>query len=174
MAKAVLLTNKIALKWQSQCGRYTVFISDTCYNKMIEMANNYYPNEVGTSLVGNYSKDGFDAYVIDVAPVCPDSKSSATFFYRGVKGLCTFFIALWQKNSGEKYYIGEWHSHPDGAPEPSSTDSFNQEAIAVDKKINCPESILLIIGGNIFIAPELRVFVYSRKRGRINLYRQVT
>ena len=155
------------LKWQSDCQQYTVLIAEFCLLKMMEMAQEHYPNEVGTSLVGCYSDNGFEASVLDLAPLSPDSKGRRTSFYRGTAGLRKFFAKLRQTFSGKRYYVGEWHSHPDGAPIPSGTDDRNQLDITTDTKTNCPECILIIIGGPNF--SELGVFVYSRKQGKVIL-----
>ena len=163
-----ILTNKPSLKWQSDCKQYTVFISETCLLKMTEMAQAHYPNEVGTSLVGCYSNDGFKATVLDLAPLSSDSKGWRTSFYRGTVGLRKFFAKLRKAFSGKRYYVGEWHSHPDASPIPSGTDDRNQLEIAKDTRTDCPECILLIIGGKNF--NEIGIFVYSRKRGKIILY----
>ena len=58
--------NKPLLRWQSDCRQYTVLISEYCLCKMTEMAQEHYPNEVGTSLVGSYSDDGFEASVLEL------------------------------------------------------------------------------------------------------------
>lgn len=137
---------------------------------MLEITRNHYPREIGSSLVGCYSYDGFDAYVLDMAPLCPDSKVSPNFFYRGIKGLRKFYIKLWQSYMGERYYVGEWHSHPNGIPIPSNTDDISQTAVAADNRVNCPENILVIVRGNLPCEPDLGVFVYSRRRGRIDLF----
>lgn len=137
---------------------------------MIEMARNHYPNEVGTSLVGSYSDNGFKASILDLAPLTSDSKGSSTSFCRGTSGLRKFFAKLRETFSGKRYYVGEWHSHPNGAPIPSDMDDHNQLAIAKDKKTNCPECILVIIGGVLSNFDKKGVFVYSRKRGKIVLY----
>jgi len=134
------------------------------------MARSHYPCEVGTSLVGCYSNDGFDATVLAMAPLSSDSKGSATSFYRGVKGLRGFFASLRRMYLGKRYYVGEWHSHPDASPIPSGSDDEDISAIASDTQVNCPECILVILGGNPYEVPELRVFVYSRKQGRIDLF----
>ena len=136
---------------------------------MTEMAQAHYPNEVGTSLVGCYSKNGFKASVLDLAPLSTDSKGTRTSFYRGTAGLRKFFTKLRKTFSGKRYYVGEWHSHPDNAPIPSSTDDQNQLAIANETKTNCPECILIIIGGNCLDLKQMGVFVYSRKHGKIEL-----
>ena len=137
---------------------------------MTKMAQEHYPNEVGTSLVGCYSDDGFKASVLELAPLSSDSKGSRTSFHRGVVGLRNFFRKLRKKFSGRRYYVGEWHSHPNAAPIPSNTDNQNQLEIAEDMKTECPECILIIIGGTLSNFDEIGVFVYSRKRGRVTLH----
>lgn len=165
-----ILTNKFPLRWQSDRKRYTVLISKSCLRKMTEMAQAHYPKEVGTSLVGCYSFDGFEASILELAPLSPDSKGFRTSFYRGVAGLREFFAKLRWTYAGKRHYVGEWHSHPDAAPIPSGTDNRNQLEIALDTKTNCPECILIIIGGTFSNIDEIGVFVYSRKRGRVMLY----
>ena len=165
--------NKSSLRWQSDCRRYTVLISKACLLKMVEMAQEHYPNEVGTSLVGYYSDNGFEASVLELAPLSPDSKGSRTSFYRGVAGLRNFFTKLRKTFSGGRYYVGEWHSHPDGGPTPSGTDNRNQLKIAKDTKTDCPECILIIIGGANSNFDKIGVFVYSRKCGQVKLYQAV-
>ncbi|MFX0200559.1 MAG: Mov34/MPN/PAD-1 family protein [Candidatus Hodarchaeota archaeon] len=170
MDKEIPMNDDIHLNWRSQCERYTVSIAPSCFNRMLELAKKNYPCEVGTSLIGFYSDDGFNAFITDMAPLSSDSKGSGSSFYRGIKGLQTFFTKLWREHEGKRHYVGEWHSHPDALPSPSTTDDINQLAIAADLKTNCPESILIIIGGDPFDSPKLGVFVYSRKQGRIDLF----
>ena len=42
------------------------------------------------------------------------------------------------------YYIGEWHSHPDGTTKYSSTDL--RARIEIEKEVNIGNPILLIVG----------------------------
>lgn len=170
MDETVSVEYRLPLRWKSKCGRYTVTISPPCLGQLLDMARSHHPCEVGTSLVGFYSNDGFDATVLTTAPLSSDSKGSATSFYRGVKGLRGFFASLRRMYLGKRYYVGEWHSHPDASSTPSDNDDEDISAIASDAKTGCPECILLILGGNPFEAPELRVFVYSRKQGRVDLF----
>ena len=164
-----ILTDKSSLKWRSDCEQYTVLISESCLSKIAKVAQAHYPNEVGTSLVGCYSDNGFEASVLDLAPLSSDSKGTRTSFYRGIAGLQKFFAKLQEIFSDKRYYVGEWHSHPNAAPIPSGTDDRNHSAIARDTKTNCPECILVIIGGFLANFNELGVFVYSKKRGKIVL-----
>lgn len=93
MGKAIL-THTSSRKWRSVCKRWTVHLSTSCILAMTKMAQTHYPNEVGTSLVGHYTDDGFEAFVLELAPLSADSKGTRTSFYRGVDGLRTFFAKL--------------------------------------------------------------------------------
>jgi len=169
MAKAISLKFDSSVKWQSVCKRYTVLLPQSCAQKICDIARQYYPNEIGSSLVGSYSSDGFDAHILDIAPLSSDSSSTRFSFYRGIDNLCLFFATLWRRFSGKRHYIGEWHSHPNGLPRPSVTDEETQMAIAWDAKVKCPESILLVIGLKPPDEFTFGVYVFSRKNGRIDL-----
>ena len=164
-----ILTDGTTLMWQSDCQKYTVRLSNSCFLKMLEMAQAHSPNEVGTSLVGCYSDNGFEASILDLAPLSPDSKGSRTSFYRGIAGLRTFFTKLRETFNGKRHYVGEWHSHPDAPPLPSQRDNRQLLAIAKDTNTKCPECLLILIGHTLSNVDEIDVFVYSRKRGRILL-----
>lgn len=159
----------IPRSWVSSCGRYKVTISERCLRELTSISRKHYPREIGSSLVGSYSKDGFRAAVLGSAPLPSDSRGRRFTFSRGVHGLRSFFLDLFKRTRGRRHYVGEWHSHPGGAAMPSRMDDRNQTAIARDKKTNCPECILLIIGGDFESRMDLRVYVYSRTNGRVDL-----
>jgi hypothetical protein len=171
MDKAISMREKELLKWKSECGRYIVSISEPCFHRISKIAKKHSPREVGTSLVGCYSDDGFEAFILNTAPLSPDSKGSATSFYRGTGGLRKFLNGLLRDHGGRQYYIGEWHSHPYGSSTPSGIDDWTQSAIASDPEANCPECILIIFGGALSSPTEMGAFVYSRTQGRVNLNR---
>jgi proteasome lid subunit RPN8/RPN11 len=160
----------VPLSWQSADGKYRVRISRRCVPRMVRLAVAHYPNEVGTPLVGHYSKDGRFAYVTSIAPLPPDSRGTRFSFIRGVIGLREFFEKLGQRFRGNRYRVGEWHSHPYAVPRPSVTDNRNQTELAGDARERLPEAILIILGGDAAKAPALGVFVYSRDRGQVELH----
>ena len=136
---------------------------------MISIAQKHSPMEIGSSLLGAYSKDGYHASVLGCAPITTDSKGSRFTFSRGVEGLASFFLDLFKRTQGRRHYVGEWHSHPNGSAHPSQTDDTNQMAIANDKRTNCPVCILVIVGDNLTFCDTLSVYVYSKENGRIDL-----
>jgi len=156
------------LRWRSEDGTYTVVFARRTVLKMIKMTAFHSPNEVGTSLVGSYSKDGFRAEVLGLAPLSEDSSSGRTRFIRGVKGLKEFYERLTRQFRGRRHYVGEWHSHPGSSPERSPTDRRTHQEIAIDHDANCPEVILAVLGGD-SAKPTLEVCVHSKKRGIVRL-----
>jgi integrative and conjugative element protein (TIGR02256 family) len=52
--------------------------------------------------------------------------------------------ARWEK---KQYYLGEWHFHPNASPNPSGQDKRQLMEIANNASYNCPEPIMIIIGG---------------------------
>lgn len=118
-------------------------------------------SETGGILIGQYSAGLDNAIVKTATPPPPDSKASKTWFDRGVKGLHNILSHSW--NNLGTYYLGEWHFHPFSAPTPSSQDKRQMKQIANNKKYNCPEPILLIIGGNPRLhSTEIQTFVFPK------------
>ena len=159
----------VPVKWTSSCGRYTVHLTTGLVDKLRSLARRHHPLETGSSLFGYYTADGFDAYLEGTAPIPPDSQSSRTSFKRGVEGLEEFFATLNEDSEGSRYYVGEWHTHPEGDARPSPKDDKNQAEISTDDETACPESILLLLGGDFHSETELGVFVYSRSAGKLCL-----
>ena len=160
--------------WRSSCGRYTVEADAGCLARLSDIARRAWPCEIGASLVGTYSDDGFTARIEDSGPVPSDSKRGRMTFVRGVAGLRDYFRNIYLRSSGKRHYVGEWHSHPGGSAFPSGTDDAALQDICRDRKTGCPETVLLLVAvakdGN----TEFGVLVYSRDRGRIELHERKT
>lgn len=133
------------------------------------MAKDHLPNEVGTSLVGSYSEDCFTAFVLDIAPLPADSKSSPVSFLRGVRGMKEFFEHLTKRFRKRRFYIGEWHSHPFSKPDSSDMDRSTHLRIAQDRATECAEVIMIVFGGDFEQHRHLQVSVHSRERDLVLL-----
>ena len=102
-------------------------------------------NETGSILVGHYRDRNRLAIVTDLPSTPSDSRASAMHFERGTLGLRRLLGRLWQR---DRYYLGEWHYHPDAAPFPSARDDQQMREVAASDRFRCPEPILLIVGGS--------------------------
>ena len=128
--------------FRTKDGRFSVVIEDGLLEYMCGLCAESTPLETGGILIGSYTEGGNTASVTRVEGPPYDSKRERNRFYRGTDGLQDLIEALWK--SGE-YYLGEWHCHPGGLPEPSRSDLKQMKAISEDREAHCPEPLLVVI-----------------------------
>lgn len=158
-------------RFVSQDGRFGLVLSESVVQEVFSLCARAGSKETGGILVGRYSESNNAAIVTKASPPPPDSRSGWNWFTRGVRGLQRWLDSLWREPD-RSYYLGEWHFHPGAAPVASDTDARQMEAIAADPKYNCPEPVLLIIGGT----PTKRTagaYVAVRGNGLIELLESV-
>jgi hypothetical protein len=62
-------------------------------------------------------------HIVAALPAPADSVQTPTYFVRGSKDLKPLVDEISQQSAGALGYVGEWHSHPDGAAaQPSGDD----------------------------------------------------
>ena len=142
--------------------RFGLRVSDSMMDKMIQECVNANGFETGGILMGYYTPEHDCAVVAELTGPPEDSTRSRTTFYRGVRGLQGWIGRLWREE--RHYYVGEWHYHPGGSPDPSPTDDTQMIEISQDKKARCPEPVLLLIGGDPHRRWEVGAYVYPRGR----------
>jgi len=141
--RLILTSDSYQFIASSRDGRFNISISQSIMDKIIALcikANNI---ETGGILIGYYNTGHEWAMVTEATKPSKDSDSGSTWFYRGIAGLQQKLYKLWPRR---KYYLGEWHYHPNGAAIPSQTDMNQMKSISISTKYNCPEPILLIVG----------------------------
>jgi len=117
--------------------------------------------ETGGILIGYYSELNTKATISMITGPPNDSIHSESTFERGINGLNNIIDNQWNSN---RYYLGEWHFHPNSSSKPSYTDDLQMKKFANDDLLQCPEPILLIIGGVPDLEWEVSVYVYTRDR----------
>lgn len=155
----------------SKDGSYGIRIPSRVLQQILSLSQRAGDVETGGILVGYYTRKHDCAIVTMSSSAPPDSRSGKCSFYRGVQGLQKWLTTLW--NLGRRrYYLGEWHFHPAGHPRPSGTDIAQTRRNAEDKSYNCPEPIMLIVGGDPSDGWEIGCFVYVNGRGMLELTRR--
>ena len=138
-----------------------IIIEDTLISCLYDNGIKNYPKEFGGLLIGNYSDD-FKTVFIEETILPKKYKSSKYSFERGAEGV---------KETLEKYYyaehrmiyVGEWHTHPDNLPIPSSTDIKALEKIANHDEVTIKNPVLLIMGID-KTKYELGFYVYFKNK----------
>jgi integrative and conjugative element protein (TIGR02256 family) len=116
--------------------------------------------ETGGILIGYYTPAHDCAVVTRITGPPRDSQVGVTWFHRGVAGLQRLLDRLWYTE--RQYYLGEWHFHPGGSPQPSPTDIEQLQRIAASPEYHCPEPLLLVVGGDPPTEYRIRAFVFQR------------
>ena len=126
-------------------GQYNVVLPCGEYEKILKYCVEANPCETGGILIGNYSEDCSVAIIKEATSPPIDSKHKRSNFFRGTANLMKKLDDAWVEGD---YYLGEWHYHPNALSAPSWTDLKQMRTLSMDKNLNCPEPILLIVGEN--------------------------
>lgn len=163
--KARRSTSKLMsdLEFWSENRTLGVRIGSDTLMRILESCRRSDPEETGGILVGYYTETLDCAVVTDASERPPDSRSGRTRFVRGTAGLQRWLDGLWRR-SNRRYYLGEWHYHPGGKPEPSPTDKRQMERIAGSASYKCPEPMLLLVGGSASDRCDVGIFVFVEGR----------
>jgi integrative and conjugative element protein (TIGR02256 family) len=112
--------------------------------------------ETGGILIGRYTDLRDQAIVTEVTGPPVDSVHRRWLFIRGLAGMQRRIDRAWRRHD---FYIGEWHFHPFASPEPSDRDRDQVRQFSVDPAYSCPEPILLVVGDDPRLNPQMTVGV---------------
>lgn len=102
--------------------------------------------ESGGILLGRILLNETDFIVDRVSTPTQDDKATRFSFFRPVKLAQKLVIKVWRKSSGTLNYLGEWHTHPEDTPAPSSADITNWQSIWCRSKTDTDEIFFVIVG----------------------------
>lgn len=145
---------------------YTVVLKNKLIKQMLEFCCAKMPLETGGILVGDYSEDASSATIKYITGPPQDSRHRRYEFYRGTHNLESLLSDFWEQG---KFYLGEWHFHPKSSSDPSLVDRKQMKKISTGGNYNCPEPILLIIGGNPNTEWHLSCSIFLNDKGWILL-----
>lgn len=148
-------------------GRFQVLLEEGALTRALALTRASGRNETGGVLIGRYEDGGAVAVVEEVTGSPRGSIFSSVTFQRATGNLRAMMLRRW---SSKRHYLGEWHFHPGHAPEPSGRDKSTMARIAADKRYNCREPLLLIIGQGAARAPCLSLCVFPLGEAIVSLH----
>ena len=105
------------------------------------------PNETGGILLGYFDYKIKVLYLVEALAAPQDSVQERSSFIRGKNGLSEVLQECSRRTANIVYYVGEWHSHPDGIPStPSQTDTKLFEYLTEQMKLEGSPTLMAIIG----------------------------
>jgi len=138
--------NESYVYYESNDGRFGVKLSSQTFQALHELCAKFHSFETGGILIGNYSSDLKWAEITAISGAPTDSRQTLFSFTRNDQGIIALLRRAWKK---QKFYLGEWHYHPDSSPRPSALDMKTMFKLSDSEDLHCPESILLIVGGSV-------------------------
>ena len=161
--------------WHSPDSDYHLIIQPKARMTMTRLCGRASGYEIGGILVGCYStvrwekldslecKDLNTAVVMEATPPPKDSVVSHDSFHRGIAGLQKLLAVRWARPD-RQYYIGEWHSHPNGSTHYSSTDLDTMIETADSNEVQITNPILLIVSIYNKKMQDFTFYYYTEKK----------
>lgn len=104
-----------------QRGEWRIVWDEYLSEKLFEMRSHGLPNETGGILLGYFDQKLKMLHLVDALSAPPDSDASLDGFTRGKHGLKEARENWLRRTANVVDYVGDWHSHPRGAPARAST-----------------------------------------------------
>ncbi len=103
-------------------------------------------HESGGILLGRYIKGSSDVVVDHVTTPMKNDSSSEVFFFKNKDEHQAVIDEKWEESKGTCNYLGEWHTHPQDHPTPSSTDIQTWLRLIKETQFELGELYFVIIG----------------------------
>ena len=145
-------------------------ISDDLIDQFELLGREHYPNEFGGFLIGTYTSDSRILSITDM--ILPKQYEGLPYsFYRSSEGTEKTLKEFYEQEP-RKYYVGEWHTHPNGTTTYSQTDLNAMISIEQCPTVKINNPILLIISIKKDSPLEFDFYLYEKnklsKYGKIN------
>lgn len=102
--------------------------------------------EAGGILLGCLGLDERAILIGDITKPGRQDVRGRQFFKRGRHRAQICVDSAWRKSKGIVNYLGEWHTHPEDDPFPSSADLANWRRIACEVRCDQDDLITIIVG----------------------------
>ena len=120
-------------------------------------------HETGGLLFGEYDETLGIAWVTNVSGPPLDSTFSPEQFVCGTCGTRELCAGYERRTHGIVRYVGTWHSHPVGAPEPSDTDYRGIAAIFAAAPDQGGSQLMLIVGPTVGQQPRIGAYAFEKR-----------
>ncbi|CEO21886.1 MAG: Mov34/MPN/PAD-1 family protein [Paraclostridium sordellii] len=123
----------------------TLAISEAVLEKLYQYKQTGNKYEAGGILLGRVTSDYTKYEIIEISEPCNKDKRSRFSFVRNKNKAQKIVNRAFKESSGIIQYMGEWHTHPEKYPTPSSIDIKLLNDCS--KQRNIPKIIFMLILG---------------------------
>lgn len=126
-----------------------MYVPGEVLGAMRRMAAKSAPRETGGTLVGHYSEDDREALVTAALEARIGARRRRTRFYRPSDDVDDQLGRVYRASEGQIHYLGEWHTHPGAAPDPSPIDLETLQGLARSRSVSTDTPFMIIVGGDV-------------------------
>lgn len=136
------------LRFERVCERPgTIEIAPAALRKLLSFQQNDRGDpEAGGVLLGRLIEESDDVVIDEVGVPSGEDRRGRTFFRRARRAAQRLVDRAWRKSRGARVYLGEWHTHPEAVPHPSTQDTSDWLRIARDARFEHDFLLFMIIG----------------------------
>lgn len=102
--------------------------------------------EAGGILLGRLIIGGDDVAVDEALRPTREDRRARFAFFRARDPAQRVVNDRWERSNGTTVYLGEWHTHPEDDPTPSSIDVFNWRRIVLSNRFETDFLLFAIVG----------------------------
>lgn len=102
--------------------------------------------ESGGILLGRWIVDSDDVLVDSATQPTREDRRGRFFFWRARQPAQRLVDAAWNQSDRTRWYLGEWHSHPEDHPTPSAKDRADWLRILRKARYEQPALFFVIVG----------------------------
>ena len=135
---------------------------DNFLEELSQLGIKKYPNEFGGFLIGHYNNNN-KSLVITGSILPKKYKGTPILFNRSSLGVEEELKDLYEEKP-KKYYVGEWHTHPNGSTQYSQTDLDAMIEISNCETVNIKNPVLLILGIKKTQMIDYSFYIYDNKK----------
>lgn len=123
-----------------------LWVPEAALNQMRDLAATAYPHETGGMLLGYHSSDG-DVVVTAIIGPGPRARHSRLRFAPDHPYQQELLEQHFTRTEGRETYLGDWHTHPDGACALSSLDKRVLTRIARSPQSGTTRPTMVVLAG---------------------------
>jgi integrative and conjugative element protein (TIGR02256 family) len=147
-----------------------VFLSPNALIQMEEYRQRgTFASEAGGILLGRIFPDSGDVHVDCVTTPNPSDQRSRFRFIRAAQPTQNAIESAWSESQGLQNYLGEWHTHPEDDPTPSSLDRRNWSRLARTATYEQAALFFIIVGRT-----SIRLWEVKRGGGKARALEEIT
>lgn len=125
------------------------WLSRSVLQTMMDEADSHYPNETGGVLIGYFSADDPERCVIvDASGPGPSAQHERYRFSPNAEFQERYISDAYRTSGRIHTYLGDWHTHPDGALALSGKDKRTMRSIARTPEARLPRPLMSILAGH--------------------------